>query len=90
MIKNIKISISRAFYFSLTCYRIKSKSRGIRPHGVCLRSVTKIIWFGKFLRYVLSVGPVHEDFVVPVRISIYLSSNHYIAILALLRLCRKL
>ncbi len=43
----------------------------------------KIFGLEKCLRYVRSVGPVHEDFVVPVRISIYLSSNHYIAILAL-------
>ena len=43
----------------------------------------KIFGLDNFLRYVPSVGPVHEDFVVPVRISIYLSSNHYIAILAL-------
>ena len=43
----------------------------------------KIFGLEIFLRYVPSVGPVHEYFVVPGRISIYLSSNHYIAILAL-------
>ena len=39
----------------------------------------KIFGLEIFLRYVPSVGPVHEYFVVPGRISIYLSSNHYIA-----------
>ena len=43
----------------------------------------KIFGLEIFLRYVPSVGPMHEYFVVPGRISIYLSSNHYIAILAL-------
>ena len=43
----------------------------------------KIFGLEIFLRYVPSVGPVHEYFVVPGRISIYLSSNRYIAILAL-------
>ena len=33
--------------------------------------------------FVPSVGPVHEYFLVPGRFSIYLSSNHYIAILTL-------
>ena len=43
----------------------------------------KIFGLEFFFSYVPSVGPVHEYFVVPGRISIYLSSNHYTAILAL-------
>ena len=41
----------------------------------------KIFGLEKCLRYIRSVGPVHEDFVVLVRISIYLSSSHYITTL---------
>ena len=43
----------------------------------------KIFGLEKCLRYIRSVGPVHEDFVVLVRISIYLSSSHYITTLPL-------